>query len=81
MVKYGYYEQLSLVLLWEEGILFMRIDKLILTGMMAGVYSGILDGLEQGYELNGLMSGLILAVLTITTGYILHKSGAKEVRS
>jgi hypothetical protein len=59
----------------------MRIDKLILTGIMAGVYSGILDGLEQGYGLNELTSALIIAVLTITTGCILHISGRKEVKS
>ncbi|MGE8081665.1 hypothetical protein [Peribacillus loiseleuriae] len=30
----------------------MKIDKLILTGIMAGVYYGILDGFEQGYGIN-----------------------------
>jgi len=59
----------------------MRTDKLILTGLMVGVYSGILDGFEQNYRLNHIASAFILMVLTIITGYFLHKIGATEKKS
>ncbi|MGM0901559.1 MAG: hypothetical protein ACQEXB_10745 [Bacillota bacterium] len=59
----------------------MRVDKLILTGVMAGIYSGILDGLEQEYGLNYIASALIITILTITTGYLLHKVRRKEMIS
>lgn len=56
----------------------MRIDKLILTGIMAGVYSGILDGFEQDYRLNHIASAFILTFLTIITGYLIHKINRNE---
>lgn len=56
----------------------MQVDKIILTGLMAGIYSGILDGIEQDYGLNHIGSALILTVLTIATGYLLHKIGRKK---
>jgi hypothetical protein len=59
-------------------MLFMRVDKIILTGLMAGIYSGILDGIEQDYGLNQIGSAVILSVLTITTGYLLHRMGRKR---
>ncbi|WP_404328650.1 hypothetical protein [Mesobacillus maritimus] len=53
----------------------MRIDKLILTGIMVGICSGILDGLGQEYALNSyLASALMTTILTITTGYLLHRT-------
>jgi hypothetical protein len=59
----------------------MRIDKLILTGIMAGIYSGILDGFEQDYGLNHIISAIILTWLTIITGYLLHKIGRNEKKA
>ncbi|MGM0890276.1 MAG: hypothetical protein ACQEW5_25810 [Bacillota bacterium] len=59
----------------------MKIDKLILTGIMAGVYSGILDGFEQGYGINYIASAIILTFLTIITGYLLHKIGRNEQKA
>lgn len=56
----------------------MRIDKLILIGIMAGIYSAILDGFEQDYGLNYIVSAFILTVLIIITGYIVHKIGRNE---
>ena len=59
----------------------MRIDKLILTGIMAGVYSTILDGFEQDYGLNYIVGAFILTFLTIITGYFVHKIGRNEKKS
>ena len=56
----------------------MRIKKIILTGILAGIYSGILDGVEQDYDLNHIVSAVILAGLTIITGYFLHKIGGNK---
>ncbi|WHY85752.1 hypothetical protein QNH39_24625 [Neobacillus novalis] len=56
----------------------MRTDKLIFMGVMAGIYSFLLDGYEQDYGLNSILSGCILTVLTIITGYLLHKFGRNK---
>lgn len=56
----------------------MRMNKLILTGIMAGIYSGILDGFEQDYGLNHIASAFIITVLTIITGYFLHRIGRND---
>lgn len=57
----------------------MRVDKMILTGIMAGIYSGLLDGFEADYGLNHILSAFILTILTITTGFLLHKIGKNDM--
>lgn len=59
----------------------MRIEKIILMGTLVGVFSGILDGYEQDYGLNHITSAIILTLLTITTGYIIHKFGSNKINS
>lgn len=56
----------------------MRIDRMILTGIMAGIISGILDGYEQDHGLNHITSVIILTILTITLGYLIHKFESNE---
>ncbi|WP_066070442.1 hypothetical protein [Neobacillus soli] len=58
----------------------MRIDKLILTGILAGIYSFLLDGFEQDYGLNHILSSFVLMILTIITGYLLHRFGRNKKR-
>lgn len=51
----------------------MRMNTIILTGIMAGIYSSILDGIEQDYSFNHHLSACILTLSTIVTGILLHR--------
>lgn len=61
-----------------KGTRVLRIDKLILTGIMAGIYSVNKDGFEQNYGLNHHPRAFTLTFLTILTGYLLHKIDHNE---